>query len=476
MLTSPLCALQITVVMKFGGSSVANADRMREVAAIMCSFPEQYPCIVLSAMGKTTNLLLEAGEQALVTPPGEIAHLESLKAVQFLHQRTCQELRVDGQCRREMDQLLSELQQLLVGIAIMQDLTLRARDSLVSFGERLSTRLFAAFLRAEGIRARQYDAWDLGFVSTDDFGQAEVRYDASFAQIRETLVRNNGAAPEIPIVTGFLARGEGTGAITTLGRGGSDLSATVIGAALNLPEVQVWKDVDGVLTSDPRIVDSAHPVPMLTYDEASELAFFGATVLHPHAMQPAMQNGSLAVRVKNSYNRLADGTLIAQQRDMSKALMTSIVLKSEVTLLDIVSTRMLGQFGFLSTVFNIFAESEISVDVVATSEVSISLTLDPSKMWTRALIDSELDALITAFHAKGIANASYTRGQSIISLICNVKRTSEILERVFKVLGREGVNVKMLSQGASKTNISMIVSDNEGKRVVRALHTEFFHE
>lgn len=458
---------------------MASAERMWEVARIACGFPELYPCIVLSAMGKTTNLLLQAGEEALTAQTGSVATLAPLRAIKELHRQAAEDLRVDAEAKAQMEELLSELQQLLVGVSIMRELTCRAKDSLVSFGERLSTRLFAAFLRSEGVGARQHDAWDLGLVSSDDFTNADVRYEQSFANIKRSLTRTGARPQEIPIVTGFLARGENTGAITTLGRGGSDLSATVIGAALGLDEVQVWKDVDGVLTSDPRLVKGARPVPVLTYDEATELAFFGATVLHPQAMQPAFQqqfhNGhKLAVRVKNSYNRDAAGTLISEERDMKDELMTSIVLKKGITLLDIVSTRMLGQVGFMAKVFDIFNSNGISVDVVATSEVSISLTLDPSKSWSRDLVDAELDALVAAFKAKGIARVSYQRSMACVSLICNVQRTSEILERVFKVLGREGINVKMMSQGASKNNISLVVSDDEGRHAVQSLHKEFF--
>eukprot|EP00889_Picochlorum_renovo_P003347 jgi/Picre1/30377/NNA_005741.t1 len=174
--------------------------------------------------------------------------------------------------------------------------------------------------------------------------------------------------------SGYWIPGRGaSGAITTLGRGGSDLTCTLLGAALNLEEVQVWKDVDGVLTSDPRIVDGARPVDFLTFEEATELAFFGATVLHPLSMQPAAEychDTTMGVRVKNSYNPLAPGTLISKERDMDDALVTSIVLKQHVTLVDIVSTRMLGQIGFLARVFEIFNNEGLSVDVVATSEVS----------------------------------------------------------------------------------------------------------
>jgi len=400
--------------------------------------------------------------------------LHACRAIKELHRETADKLAVDDLTRDEMESLLTQLTQLLVGISIMQDLTPRAKDSLVSFGERLSTRLFASFLRQQGIPATQYDAPDLGIITNDNFTNADVDYEATYPAIQQSLSKLiSGGDAEIAIVTGFLGRGKGTGAITTLGRGGSDLTCTLIGAALGLSEVQVWKDVDGVLTSDPRIVDGARPVEKLTFEEATELAFFGATVLHPLAMQPASECESMGVRVKNSYNRKASGTLITSSRDMSNALVTSIVLKQHVTLVDIVSTRMLGQIGFLARVFEIFYKEGLSVDVVATSEVSVSLTLDPAKtLWERDLIDDELEALMKAF--TGVAKTSYRRGMSILSLICNVKRTSEILERVFRVLGRDNVNVQMMSQGASKTNISLIVQDSEATHALRALHKEFF--
>ena len=463
----------LNMVMKFGGSSVATADRMAEVAQIVLSFPGTYPVVVLSAMGKTTNLLLQAGEEALTTPPGSIPSLPPLRTIKELHRHTADRLGVGPSTHEEIETLLTQLTQLLVGISIMQDLTPRAKDSLVSFGERLSTRLFAAFLRARNVPASQFDAFSIGIVTNDNFTNADVDYEQTLPAVKAALTEN--ARGTMPVVTGFLGRGSCTGAITTLGRGGSDLTCTLIGASLGLPEVQVWKDVDGVLTSDPRVVDGAHPVSELTFEEATELAFFGATVLHPLAMQPAAERGDMGVRVKNSYNRTAPGTLISARRDMSNALVTSIVLKSQVTLVDIGSTRMLGQYGFLSKVFDVFRQQKLSVDVVATSEVSISLTLDPAKtLWERDLIEDELDTLMAGF--KGWATASYRRNMSILSLICNVKRTSEILERVFRVMGREGVQVEMMSQGASKVNISLIIEDGPAKHILRCLHKEFFEQ
>ncbi|KAB1207713.1 Aspartokinase 1, chloroplastic [Morella rubra] len=347
-------AEDFTCVMKFGGSSVASAERMREIADLILTFPEERPVVVLSAMGKTTNKLLV------------------------------------------------------------------------------------------------YDAFDIGFITTDDFTNADI-LEATYPAIAKRLHGDWVNDPAIPIVTGFLGKGWKSGAITTLGRGGSDLTATTIGKALGLREIQVWKDVDGVLTCDPTIYTRAEPVPYLTFDEAAELAYFGAQVLHPQSMRPARE-GDIPVRVKNSYNCQAPGTLITKTRDMSKAVLTSIVLKQNVTMLDIVSTRMLGQFGFLAKVFSIFEDLGISVDVVATSE--------------------ELDHVVEELEK--IAVVDLLQHRSIISLIGNVQRSSLILEKVFHVLQTKGVNVQMISQGASKVNISLIVNDSEAEQCVKALHRSFF--
>ncbi|XP_011623421.1 aspartokinase 2, chloroplastic isoform X2 [Amborella trichopoda] len=458
---------QLSCVMKFGGSSVASADRMREVADLILGFPEERPVIVLSAMGKTTNKLLQGGEKAVSCGVSKVSAIDELNVIKELHLTTVDELGVD---RSIISELLEELEQLLTGIALMKELTTRTKDYLVSFGERMSTRIFAAYLNKIGAKARQYDAFDIGFITTDEFTNADI-LEATYPAVAKRLHGDWVNDPAIPVVTGFLGKGWKSCAITTLGRGGSDLTATTIGKALGLREIQVWKDVDGVLTCDPNIYPGAEPVPYLTFDEAAELAYFGAQVLHPQSMRPARE-GDIPVRVKNSYKPKAPGTLITKARDMSEAVLTSIVLKRNVTMLDIVSTRMLGQFGFLAKVFSIFEDLGISVDVVATSEVSISLTLDPSKLWSRDLIQQELDHVVEELEK--IAVVKLLQHRSIISLIGNVQRSSLILEKVFCVFRSNGVNVQMISQGASKVNISLIVNDSEAEQCVKALHSTFF--
>uniref|UniRef100_A0A0E0P3Y3 aspartate kinase n=1 Tax=Oryza rufipogon TaxID=4529 RepID=A0A0E0P3Y3_ORYRU len=460
-------ATGFTVAMKFGGSSVASAERMREVADLILSFPEETPVVVLSAMGKTTNNLLLAGEKAVSCGAPKASEIPELAVIKELHVRTIDELGLD---RSIVSGLLDELEQLLKGVAMMKELTPRTRDYLVSFGECMSTRIFAAYLNKLGKKARQYDAFDIGFITTDDFTNADI-LEATYPAVAKRLQGDWIDDPAIPIVTGFLGKGWKSCAVTTLGRGGSDLTATTIGKALGLREIQVWKDVDGVLTCDPNICANAIPVPYLTFEEAAELAYFGAQVLHPQSMRPAKEGG-IPVRVKNSYNRRAPGTVITKTRDLSKSILTSIVLKSNITMLDIVSTRMLGQYGFLAKVFSIFEDLGISVDCVATSEVSISLTLDPSKLWCRELIQQELDHVVEELEK--IAVVHLLQHRSIISLIGNVQRSSLILEKAFNVLRRNGVNVQMISQGASKVNISLVVHDSEAKQCIQALHSAFF--
>jgi len=441
------------IVMKFGGSSVADASRLRHVADIVKSQLTKKPVLVLSAMGDTTDHLLEAGDLALKEGKVEIKHVEKL------HNSTIKNLKLPIQ--KDLEILMDELTRLLSGISLIRELSPRTKDYLVSFGERFSVRIAAAFLKSIRMNARAFDAWELGFLSNSNYTQAELLKE-SWDLIPEKvlpLIKGN----VLPVVTGFLAKDE-KGSITTLGRGGSDLSATMIAAACKAEEAQIWKDVDGILTSDPRVVKNALPVQNVTYDEAAELAYFGAQVLHPRAMQPCMKTGT-PVLVKNSYNPEAPGTKIEQTLSASKKNLPvrAITSKHNVTLVDVVSTRMLGQYGFLSEVFQVFARHNISIDMIATSEVSVSLTLDAG--FDLSEVKKELSK---------IANIEIKTGKAIVSIIGNVKRSSEILARAFRICQLLGVTVQMVSQGASKVNISFIVNDNESAEVVRALHLDFY--
>ena len=438
------------IVMKFGGSSVANAERIRNVASIIQAYKSQKPVVVLSAMGDTTDHLLDAADMAV---NGKV----DIEKVKRLHLDTAKELQIDVPAIQE---LLTELSTLLTGISMLHELTKRTRDYLVSFGERMSVRMMAAYLQKQGTPAKFYDAWDIGMVSDSNYMAAEL-----LDEVWENIPRHlndykNGKQEEIPIVTGFIAKDQ-KGIITTLGRGGSDLSATMIGAAMRADEIQTWKDVDGILTTDPRIVKEARPVPEVTYEEAQELAMFGAQVLHPRSMIPCRKTGT-PVRVKNSYNIKSDGSVIVEKHSGATPRVTAITSVKNVTLIDIQSSRMLGAAGFLAHIFNQFLKC-ISIDVIATSEVSVSLTVN-----TKADLTGLLEDLAR------VAEVKATKEKAIVTLICDASHSSSILEDAFTALHKSNINVQMISQGASKVNISMLVDENQANDVVQILHKALF--
>lgn len=440
------------IVMKFGGSSVANAERIKHVASIIKAYKEKKPVVVLSAMGDTTDHLLEAADQA-------VKGIVDVEGVAKLHKETAELLNVNIETIQD---LLKELNQLLTGISMLKEISKRSRDYLVSFGERMSVRMMAAYLTKEGIPAKFYDAWDIGILSDSNYMAAEL-LDSVWDDIPKYLTGyKNGTDVEIPIVTGFIAK-DIKGNITTLGRGGSDLTATMIGAAMQAEEVQTWKDVDGILTTDPRIVKEAKPVPEVTYEEAQELAMFGAQVLHPRSMVPVRKSGT-PVRVKNSYNITSPGSIIVEHHTGKVPPVCAITTVKNITLIDIVSSRMLGAAGFLAHVFNNFLKWNISIDVIATSEVSVSLTVN-----TKA----DLSGLIADLEQA--SQVSVRKEKAIVTIICDAAHSSAILASGFQALAEEGINVQMISQGASKVNISMIVDADEADKTIQILHSAYFN-
>lgn len=439
------------IVMKFGGSSVANAERIKHVASIIKAYREKRLVVVLSAMGDTTDHLLAAADLA-VTGTVDVA------GVAKLHEETARELGINIDA---IEALLSELKQLLTGISMLKEISRRSRDYLVSFGERMSVRMMAAYLKSQGVDAKFYDAWDIGFVSDSNYMAAEL-----LDEVWENIPRHLGSYSKgldnaIPIVTGFIAKDK-RGIITTLGRGGSDLTATMIGAAMNAEEVQTWKDVDGILTSDPRVVKEAKPVPEVTYEEAQELAMFGSQVLHPRSMVPVRKSGT-PVRVKNSYNIESKGTIIVERHSGKVPPVCAITSVKHVQLIDMVSNRMLGAAGFLAHIFNNFLKWNVCIDVIATSEVSVSCTVSGKE---------KLEGLVQDLSKA--CDVSVRKERAIVTVICDVEHSSAILASGFEALADEGINVQMISQGASKVNISFIVNDDEADRTVQILHQAYF--
>jgi len=449
---------KVSVVMKFGGSSLADEERVEHVAQLIKNQRAKgyVPrAVVCSAMGKTTNSLLSAGEFAL---EGRV----NIDAIRTLHRATMTHFDFPQNTVDEINHLLDECEDMLNGVRLIQELSPKSLDQLVSYGERCSVRIMAARLNQIGVPAQAFDAWDVGIFTDSTFGDAKLLPKSEDA-VRKAFSKIDPSI--VAVVTGFIGH-EPNGKITTLGRGGSDLTATQLGASLKIDEIQVWKDVDGILSTDPRLVPNAIPVDDVSYDEASELAYFGAQVLHPIAMQPAMKY-DVPVRVKNSYNPAAVGTIIRNNKE-SDRLVTAITFKRDVKLLDVQSTQMLGAYGFLARVFAEFEKHKLSVDVLASSEVSISLTLDKKQK------NDEIQGLITDLES--CADVTVKENKSILTLIADVERSSEVLATVFRVFADTGIKVKMMSQGASKVNISFILNNEDLDRAIIELHKCFFEE
>ncbi|XP_044361803.1 aspartokinase 2, chloroplastic [Triticum aestivum] len=436
--------------MKFGGSLTRSADRMKEMAKLVLSL--ENPVVVLSAIRNTTDNLLEAAWKALSCGSQEVSEIHELATVKELQLRMIGDL---GLHKPMFSGSLDELENILMGIAIMKELTPKTRDYLVSFGEHMSTRIFSAYLNNFGEGSRQIlDPFrDLPFPIMSRFLCADVK-DSQLGDFQNEWELY---------------------AVNTRRKGGSDLTATTIGRDLGSREIQVWMDVDGVLTCDPNVCANAIPLPHLTFGEAAELGLFGAKVLSPQSMQQAMEGG-IPVIVKNLCNPQARGTKIAKTRYMSKNVLTSIVSRSQITMLNIESRRILDQSAFLAKSFSTLGNFGISFDCVAISDGKISLIVIPSKMSSHELLlySNNLDNV--AEELQKLAVVTCLQDRSVISLIGNnTQMSSTIFLKAVNVLRGINVDVQKFSQGSSEVmKVSLVVADSETKHCVQVLHSAFF--
>jgi aspartate kinase len=439
------------IVMKFGGSSVESAEAIRRVAGIVRDRLEHRPVVVVSAMGKTTNKLLAIGSQAAA---GELpSALKQLGALRQFHLREAAGCGVDASTNAHFEQLAD----LVKGLAVMGELTPRATDAISAFGERLSSLIVTAHFQSAEISAVHVDARDL-IVTDRRHVQAAPLFAETNAKLMATIPRL--AQIHVPVMGGFIAATV-DGVTTTLGRGGSDYTASIVGAGIGAREIQIWTDVDGMLTADPTILPGGHRVETCSFAEAAELAYFGAKVLHPATVLPAIEK-NIPVRILNSRRPEAEGTLIVSHPPPASSPIRSIACKRNITLVNIVSSRMLMAHGFLRRIFEVFDRHETSVDMLATSEVSVSLTVDN----TRAL--DAIRAEIESF-----ADVSVEKDHAIVCLVGeNIRGCPRVSARVFAALG--DIKTRMVSQGASQLNISLAVAAQDLIPAVESLHREFF--
>lgn len=434
------------IVMKFGGSSVESPVAIERVAGIVAGRRDSLPVVVVSAMGKTTNRLLALAREAVAG-----RRTEALKLLAELREYHISQ----AGPHPFIGEHFEELGGIVEGLAVAGEITPRLIDTISSFGERLSSRIVTEFLRTAGLDCVHGDARD--YIVTDSrHTQAAPLYRQTYERLR-TLPRGR-----IVVMGGFIAADE-QGVTTTLGRGGSDLSASILGAGLNAEEIQIWTDVDGMLTCDPTILPGGHRVKEISFSEAAELAYFGAKVLHPSTVLPAIEK-NIPVRILNSRRPEVAGTRISGHSIPCRNIVKSIACKQSITIVNIQSTRMLMAHGFLRRIFEVFSKFETAVDVVATSEVSVSLTIDDASRL------NEIRGEIEEF-----AQVATDDGQAIVCLVGDgIRHTPGIAARIFRALN--GVNVRMISMGASLLNMTVVVGQSDLGEAVAMLHAEFFSD
>jgi len=449
------------IVMKFGGTSVMDATAIERTAQIVKGRLPRHPVVVVSAMSGVTDALLKAGKAA-----GEGQREQALEQARSLRQRhhaTAKELVGSAQIvdlLAEVDREFDTLDELLKGIVAVGELSPRSSDYVVSYGERLNSRIITEAYKARGIRSVLVDARKV-IITDSQHGKAIPQAD-EIEHRAKNLVRPLLDDGQVPILGGFIGATE-HGVQTTIGRGGSDYSAALIGSGLDAEAIEIWTDVDGMMTTDPRICPDARRIRVISFEEAAELAYFGAKVLHPATVLPAVQK-NIPVLVLNSLNPSNEGTLIVGRAPKSKSTFKAIAAKRRITIVDVVAARMLGAHGFLKAIFDVFDKHQCSIDVVSTSEVSVSLTVDSNEAIPAIAADLEK-----------IADVKYAGRNAIICLVGeNIRETPQIAAQVFAALGE--INVRMISQGASEINITFVIGEDDVLEAMRRLHKAFFTE
>jgi aspartate kinase len=446
------------IVVKFGGTSVGDAAAIERAAAIVRTRLDRHPLVVVSAMAGVTNALLALAEQA--TQGQLIGALLAVESLRTRHLDQAERLLAGDSAAADVAAELSatfdELASLAEALSVLGHLTPRSVDAIAAMGEQLSSTLVVPAFRARGIDAEFVDARSV-MITDDSFTVAEPRADRIADAARDHVLPLLRAG-RVPVLGGFIGATE-AGVTTTLGRGGSDYSASLLGAALQADAIEIWTDVDGMLTADPRIVAGARLIDRIRFDEASELASFGAKVLHPNTIAPAVRLG-IPVFVYNSRRPEGTGTLItfeAPRRPVS-----AFAGRSGTTVVRVGTPRMLLTHGFLNTVFAVFERHRTSVDVVATSEVSVSMTVDDP---------ARLDALVVDL--RQIGDVAIERNRGIVAIVgAGLSDGCEAMARALGALG--GIKVHMLSLSATGINLTLVVDGDQVTPAMRQLHAEFF--
>ncbi len=456
------------LVMKFGGTSVGDGARIRKVAELIKETRAQETLVVVSAMAGITDKLVEMSKNV-----AEGASEEEIRAfvgdVREKHMAASAEAKVADKesIAMEIERLCAELEKVLVGISYVGELTPRSLDYVMSFGERLSAPILAGAMKSLGVKSTWYSGFEAGLVTDSEFGRAKPLWKETKRRVKKAMASK--MKKEIPVVTGFIAADK-DGRITTLSRGGSDYSASLLGAALGVDEIWIWTDVDGIMTTDPKLVTEARTIDVMSYSEAAELAYFGAKVLHPKTIEPAME-AEIPVRTRNTFNPANPGTVIVREQKEIGDIVKAVSVMKNVALLTIEGMGMIGVPGVAARVFTALAREKANIIMISqgSSEVNISIVVSKEDLErARRTIETEFSG------GNIVKDVRYEKDVAVIAVIgAGMRGTHGVAARVFTAVAKAGVNVIMISQGSSEVNISFVVEGKDAGKAARALHNEF---
>jgi len=461
------------IIMKFGGTSVGTGENIRHVADLVTKYSKDHKvAVVVSALAGVTNSLIETGCQA---QKSDEKHIQAFTAgLLKKHTDAIATAITSKTIQKEVTQItektIAELEKVLTGISYVGELTPKSKDFVMSFGERLSAPIVWGALKDNKAQSQCFTGKEAGIVTDSNFGEADPLMNYTTHLLRERLLplMEEGV---VPVVTGFIAANQ-DGIVTTVGRGGSDYTATILGVALQTDEVWIWTDVDGIMTTDPKLVPAARMLPQLSYQEAAEMAIFGAKAMHPRALGPVNKD-NIPVRIRNTSNPKNMGTLITKETAANETKpVKAVAMMKDVCMLNVYGAAMVGAPGSYAKVFDVLGKNNINVMMVSTaiSEANISMIIK------RRLLGRAVSNLEIALQERGgiISEVTTEDDVAVIAVMgANMKGSLGVASKIFNTVAKKAINIHMIAQGSSELNISFVVKEKDGAEVVRAIHEEF---
>lgn len=459
------------LVLKFGGESLGSTDKIVQAMELVRKNSHNGLVVVVSALAGVTDQLVGLSKKALLSEdPAEITEDSSLLKDMhiFEAQRLIKDDSILSEVTRDLDLIFKEVENVLSGICYINEITPRTRDRLLSMGERLSAPIISGVLRSIGLASTPLTGWDIGIVTDSTFTRANHMKDVSLRNISRVLSPLLEKSM-VPVVTGFIANNE-KGDITTLGRGGSDLTASLIGAALDCDEIWLCKNVDGILTADPAFVHDARLLETITYREAAEIAYFGAKIIHPLCMGPALDR-EIPVRVRSSVKHDIEGTLVVKNNTSKKKLVTSVSILDNIGLVNVSGMNILGTPDLVTRILKLVNDANIPILMVSQGSSEANLTFVTHSEHAMSSVELLKKNFKEGRHFRCVC---LDEGKCIIAAVgAGMLANPGIAARIFSAISNEGINITMISSGSNELNISFAVDKSEAKRAVCAIHREF---